>query len=329
MSLLRDALRKPAHFVLYNFIVEALVVSVVATVYVVLRAADRVFRTRLKMVLIDAIHDLSRDSLSPIRKAQIGYLFKRKYGLKKIRIRLAGGNYWMSIPCVVEGVDRKAKVQRKYMGKIINDRSALKHRYMTILRRLGVLTEGASLEFMDHEDAQDMVEFERNWMILLKNRGISVPEVYGIHRLNHDDYILVMQFIEGTPLSKVALDEAIVDQIFDVLRVMHETGIFHGDVKLDNFLFANGKIYVVDSLKINHNDPLRAHEFDLICAICALAQKLPVRMIIEAAARHHPREELEHAGEMLGLALYKVDLELPEEKVGEIRRALEGMKVKA
>jgi hypothetical protein len=52
-------------------------------------------------------------------------------------------------------------------------------------------------------------------------------------------------------------------------------------------------------------------------------------MIIEAAARHHPREELEHAGEMLGLALYKVDLELPEEKVGEIRRALEELNVRA
>lgn len=301
-------------------------VSIVASIYVILRAVDRVFHTKLKKGLIDAIHDLSRDDLSRIRKTQIRYLFAQKYNLKKTRIRLAGGNYWMSIPCIIEGTDKKTKVNRKYMGKIINDKSALKHRYMTILRRLGVLTEGTMLEFMDHDDAQDMVEFERNWMILLKNRGISVPEVYGIHRLNPDDYILVMQYIDGTPLSKVALDETIVDQIFGILRIMHETGIFHGDVKLDNFLYSGGKIYVVDSLKINHLDPLRAHEFDLVCAICALAQYLPVDMIIRSAARHHPKEELAHAGKMLGLAINKAELDLPEEKVGEIRRTLEGMK---
>ena len=247
--------------------------------------------------------------------------------MKKIRIKLAGGSYWMSIPCIIEGVDKETKRPVKYMGKIINDRSAIKHHYMTILRRLGVLTEGTRLDFMDHIDAEDMVDFERDWMRLLKQKGINVPVVYDVHKLNHDDYILVMEFVEGRPLSKVNIDEAIVDQIFATLKIMHETGVFHGDVKLDNFLYSDGRIYVVDSLKINPDEPMRAHEFDLACAVLALAQRLPVDVVMRYALKYHPEEELVGASKLLGVALNKVDLEVPPEKVDEIRRAFDKLNV--
>lgn len=232
----------------------------------------------------------------------------------------------MSIPCIIEGVERKTKQPGKYLGKIINDRSAIKHRYMTIMRRLGVMAGGTHLDFMDHADAEDMVDFERDRMALLKRKGIDVPEVYGVHRLNHDDYILVMEFIEGLPLSKVEIDEAIADQVFATLKVMHETGVFHGDVKLDNFLYRDGRIYVVDSLKINPAEPQRAHEFDLVCAVLALSQRLPVDMVMEYALKYHPKEEMAGAAELLGVALNKVDLEVPPEKVDEIRRSFDRMK---
>jgi predicted Ser/Thr protein kinase len=329
MSRLQDAIARAVYHVLNNFLVEAPIVAVVGVVYVILRAIDHVFRTHLRMKLVNYLHDISRDTLSPIRKAQIRYLFKRNYNLKKIRIRLAGGSYWMSIPCTIEGIDRKTLLPRKYLGKIINDRSALKHRYMTALRRLGVLAEGAKLDFIDYLDAKDMVDFERDWMVLLKQKGVCVPEVYGVHRLNHDDYILVMEFIEGQPLSKVRIDDAIVNQVFSTLKTMHETGVFHGDLKLDNLICANGQIYVIDCMKINPDDPLRAHEFDLACAILALAQEMPVDTVLKYAEKYHPKEEMIGALELLGVALNKAEFEVPLEKIEEIRRALSALKIKA
>ncbi len=247
----------------------------------------------------------------------------------KIGIRLAGGSFWMSIPCIVEGIDKKTGTPRKYVGKIINDRSALKHRYMTTLRRLDVLAEGTKLDFMDHLDANDMVYFERDWMVQLKQKGISVPEFYGVHRLNYDDYILVMEFIDGQPLSKVSIDEAIVDQIFSTLKIMHEAGVFHGDMKLDNLIYSNGRIYVIDSLKINPDDPLRAQAFDLISIVLALAGRMPLDAVLASAKRYHSKEALEAAAEFLGMAQNKAEIELPPEKIDEIRHSLSLLKTAA
>lgn len=322
-----DAARKTVYRVLNNIIVEGVMVALIAGVYVVVRGIDRLLKTKFKHQLIDWIHDISRDDLNVFRKAQIKYAFRKYYGMKKIKLRLAGGSYWMSIPCIVEGVDKKSKQPRKYMAKIINDRSALMHRYMTVLRNLGVMAERANLAFDGHEGAQDMIEFERNSLMLLKNRKVSVPEVFGTHRLNHDDYILVMQFIEGQPLSKVELTDDVIGQIFSTLKTMEDTGVFHGDIKLDNFLYSSGRLYVVDCLKIDRKELWRANDFDLICAICALAQRVTVERILQQALKYHSIEELHRAGQLLGVALNKVDLEIQEDRVRAIEQALQLEKV--
>ncbi|WP_424357784.1 RIO1 family regulatory kinase/ATPase [Methanocella sp. MCL-LM] len=323
MSAWNDSLRKVAYKVLNVTVVEAVMVAFIAIVYVIVRATDRVLHTSIRRRLIDWIHDISRDDLNVFRKAQIMYVFKRKYGLKKIKIRLAGGSYWMSIPCIVEGVDRKTKQPKKFMAKIINDRSALMHRYMTILRNLGVLAERATLAFDGHEGAQDMIEFERNSLIMLKNRRVNVPEVFGTHKLNHDDYVLVMQFIEGVPLSRVELTDEVIGQVFSTLKTMEDTGVFHGDIKLDNFLYSDGRLYIVDCLKIDRRELWRANDFDLMCAICALAQQVPVDRIFGQATRYHTIEELRRAGSLLGVALNKVDLDISEDTAKELRARLE------
>ncbi|HMK46053.1 MAG TPA: serine/threonine protein kinase, partial [Methanocella sp.] len=184
-------LKHAAYVILHNIMVEAVIVIMIGLVYELTRGLDRVFHTKLKRGLIDRIHRTTMDNLSRLRRTQIRYMFRTTYGLKKIKIRLAGGSYWMSIPCIVEGIDKRTNRPAKFLGKIINDRSALLHRYMTVLRNLGIMAEGASLEFDDYQGAVDMVEFERNALMLLRNRHVSVPEVFGTHRLNHDDYILV------------------------------------------------------------------------------------------------------------------------------------------
>ena len=320
-------LKHAVYGILHNIMVEAVVVALISLVYVLTRGLDRVFHTKLKRGLINQIHRITMDDLSGLRRAQIRYVFRSAYGLKMIKIQLAGGSYWMSIPCIVEGLDKRTNRPVKFLGKIINDRSALMHRYMTVLRNLGVMAEGASLEFDDYNGAIDMVEFERNALMLLRNRHVSVPEVFGTHRLNHDDYILVMQFIEGQPLSKVELTDGVIDQIFSTLRTMHDTGVFHGDVKLDNFIYSNGRLYVVDCLKIDRREPWKAQGFDLICAICALAQRVPVDRIMRQAELYHTPEELHRAGRLLGVALNKVDLDIPPDRIKAIEVALNVEKV--
>ena len=68
----------------------------------------------------------------------------------------------------------------------------------------------------------------------------------------------------------------------------------------------------------------QALEFDLACAICALAQKADVITVIEQARKYYSDKEISGAGSLLDIALAKVDLELPENKIKELKLALSG-----
>ncbi len=311
-------IRSLAHKFFNNILVETAIIITVGATFVVLKAVDTVMHTRSRNAVILLTHSLSKDRLSIIRKAQIRYLFRHEYGLSKVTTRLAGGSYWMSIPCIVEGTDLATGEQKRFMGKIINDRSALKHKYMTRFRNIGVIAEGAEFVFDGHSDALDMVVYERDSLRKLKKQCVAVPDVYGLHKLNFEDYMLVMEYIDGEPLSRITIDDQVIDQVFLTLKVMHDNGVFHGDIKLDNFLFSHGRIVVVDCLKVDKNDLHAAQDFDLICAICALAQKAPIHTILPYVEKYHTPEEMQRSVQLIGIALNKVDLDLSSDIIKEI-----------
>ena len=147
-------LAKVAYKFFNNRIVEAFIVAVIASCFLLTAVIDGIFGTKTEKKLIESLRNVSRDKLNGLRKAQIRYVFRCKYGLSRIRIRLAGGSYWLSIPCIIEG--RKDGADVKYMGKIVNGMSATKHRYMTMLRNLGVISAAADLRFDEYEDAKEM-----------------------------------------------------------------------------------------------------------------------------------------------------------------------------
>ncbi|HMK46611.1 MAG TPA: serine/threonine protein kinase, partial [Methanocella sp.] len=93
------------------------------------------------------------------------------------------------------------------------------------------------------------------------------------------------------------------------------------------FIYSSDRLYVVDCLKIDHREPWKAQAFDLICAICALAQLVPIDRIMRQAEQYHSPEELQQAGRLLGVALNKVDLDIPPERVKAIEEALKMEKI--
>jgi serine/threonine protein kinase len=314
--------KKAVHLVLNNFVVEAALVCLLGALYIFTNLADRLTGTRLRRAYVDWMQAVSRDQLNFLRKAQIRHVFKKKYGLKRIKIKLAGGSYWLSIPCIVRGVDKKTHEEKKYLAKIMNERSALKHKYMTLMRNMGVLAEGVGLKFDEYHCGLEMGEYERHCLERLREISVNAPEVYGLHRLGGDDYMLVMEYIEGEPLSKIDIGGAVLDQLFMILKKMHENGIFHGDVKLDNFMLSGGNIYVFDCLKIDRSAAAEAKAFDLACLLCALAGKAPAGVITAQARRYFSDRELRRAGGMVDMALYKSDLDLSEGRIKALKESL-------
>jgi tRNA A-37 threonylcarbamoyl transferase component Bud32 len=313
---------RAAYVILNNFVVEAILVCLLGALYLGTSAADRFFGTRMRRAFVGWMQAISRDRLNFLRKAQIRHVFKRKYGLKKIKIKLAGGSYWLSIPCIVRGLDKETREEKKYLAKIMNERSVIKHNYMTLMRKLGVLAEGVDLRFDEYRCGLEMGEYEKQCLERLREGGVNAPEVYGLHRLGGDDYMLVMEYITGKPLSKVAIDGPMMDQLFQILRTMRDKGIFHGDVKLDNFMLSGGRVFVFDCLKIDRSEAGVAAAFDLACLLCGLVGKVPARQVINHARRYFSDAELKKAGDMIDMALYKSDLDLGENRIRELKESL-------
>jgi tRNA A-37 threonylcarbamoyl transferase component Bud32 len=314
--------KKAAHAVLNNFVVEAVLVCLLGALYIFTNTADRLLGTRLRRAYVNWMQAVSRDRLNFLRKAQIRHVFKKNYGLKRIKIKLAGGSYWLSIPCVVKGVSKKTHGEKKYLAKVMNERSALKHNYMTLMRNMGVLAEGVDLKFDEYHCGLEMGEYERQCLERLRKSGVHAPEVYGFHRLGGDDYILVMEFIGGKSLSRVDIDGPIIDQLFHILKVMREHGILHGDMKLDNFILSGDKVYVFDCLKIDRSDADSATAFDLACLLCALVEKAPADVVVAHARHYFSDAQLARAGGMVDLALYKSDLDLSEGRIKALKDSL-------
>lgn len=317
-----NIMEKAAHIILNNFIVEAVLVSLLGVLYLGMNAVDRIFGTRLRRAYVYWMQSVSRDRLNFLRKAQIRHVFKKKYGLKKMKIKLAGGSYWLSIPCIVKGVSKNTHKEEKYLAKIMNERSALKHNYMTLMRNMGVLAGSVGLKFDEYHCGLEMGEYEQHCLERLRKSSINAPEVYGLHGLGGDDYMLVMEYIEGVPLSKVDIDGAMLDQLFKMLKTMHENGIFHGDVKLDNFMLSGDNVYVFDCLKIDRSEADVATAFDLACLLCALIEKAPANVIMARARRYFSDAELKRAGGVVDMALYKSDLDLSESRIKALKESL-------
>jgi len=313
-------LERAARALLNNFVVEAVLVLLITLFYIGASGVDHVLGTRLRRTFVGMMHAVSRDRLNFIRKARMRHVFKKEYGMKKLKIKLAGGSYWLSIPCIVRGIDKKTHTEVKYLAKIMNERSAVKHRYMTLMRKMGVIAEGVDLRFDEYHCGREMGEYEKRCLERLRDASVNAPKVYGLHNLGADDYMLVMQFIEGTPLSKVTINDEIMDRLFIILRKMRENGIFHGDVKMDNFMLSGSAVYVFDCLKIDRSGAEEAAAFDLACLLCALADRAPAEAVLARARQYYSASDLERAAGMIDMALYKSDLELSEDRIKKLKQ---------
>ena len=90
---------------------------------------------------------------------------------------------------------------------------------------------------------------------ILKNlRHPAIPIIYDIEE-NEDSVCIIEDYIEGMSLnsfiynnSRISLSTTydIVLQLCDAVEYLHNHNIYHADIKPDNILFNNGKIYLLD-----------------------------------------------------------------------------------
>lgn len=95
------------------------------------------------------------------------------------------------------------------------------------------------------------VFFEKLFLTYLNH-----PQIVKLHKTFQDEknFYLVLQFLEGKNFSSV-LKESVISperiqdyfsQIVAILSYLHSKGVVHRDIKFDNFLEHEGKLFLID-----------------------------------------------------------------------------------
>ena len=102
-------------------------------------------------------------------------------------------------------------------------------------------------------DQRVRATFEREVELLSQVDDANIVRTYGLGRLPNSGYFLVLQWIDGQPLTTVANSARSVDrarwiqQLCDSIKHLHSKGIAHRDLKFDNILVNRaGDLQIVD-----------------------------------------------------------------------------------
>ncbi len=137
-----------------------------------------------------------------------------------------------------------------------------------------ILKAEVAIKFLDPIITRDSKKFHRIKREINISRKITDDRIVKIYTMEkyYDVIFLVMEFIDGTPLSEIIKTkdyewnefEPILIQILNGLKLLHEKDIIHRDVKPGNIMIQkNGNIKIVDfglAKEISDNEKTSATE---------------------------------------------------------------------
>jgi len=93
---------------------------------------------------------------------------------------------------------------------------------------------------LDYMLRRERTRSEAKLMSSARRLGVPTPIIYGA-----DECSLEMEYIDGDVLRE-CINEEIARLAGKVIGHLHEGGIVHGDLTTSNFLFCDGRVYLID-----------------------------------------------------------------------------------
>ncbi|MGB0879643.1 MAG: lipopolysaccharide core heptose(II) kinase RfaY [Polaribacter sp.] len=91
----------------------------------------------------------------------------------------------------------------------------------------------------------------------MKDKNVNLIKVYDFYELDKVQ-IIIFDFFESSNLNEkhlISNPEHIINEINNTINILSQNNISHRDIKLDNFLFKDNKIFIIDfSFAINIKD---------------------------------------------------------------------------
>jgi tRNA A-37 threonylcarbamoyl transferase component Bud32 len=141
------------------------------------------------------------------------------------------------------------------------------------------------------------VEYEDYTLRLLKDYGISTPEPYGVVEITPErEYMIVMEFFEGAvEIGEAEIDDGVIDEGLQLIRLMWESGLAHRDVKPANLMVRDGHLMVIDVFFVQVRPSPWRQAVDLANMMMVLALRTDPDRVYRRALLVFSEDELSEA----------------------------------
>lgn len=152
--------------------------------------------------------------------------------------------------------------------------------------------------YLDPRRGAAHAQRERAGLAAFAGAGIAAPEVLYVGSDREGHPVVVLRRIESaTPFGDALQDPAAFDELMplllDVLAAHHAAGLYQADLHLDNFLFADGRIYSLDGAAVEVG-PAPLGEADSLANLALLFGQLP--MAFDRRSLEHSRRYAQQRG---------------------------------
>ncbi|WP_290817681.1 RIO1 family regulatory kinase/ATPase [Halovivax sp.] len=246
------------------------------------------------------IRQLARGTVAWVRLERVVLTLVRRYDLDVARVEFLDADNWLSTPCVVDD---------EWFVKIVSTQNARVHSLLTAGRNVGAFTSGSGGFFDRFETPLEMVEHEYEATLRMREIGCNAPrpveafEVNGLGVLVLE-YLPAFETLDELPEDRV---RALAPKLYEMLGLLHEHGLAHGDLRAENILLCDGELYFIDATRVQEERRRETRGYDLACAMAVLEPRIGARDAVRAAAERYPTEDLLSAREFLDFVRLRPD----------------------
>jgi hypothetical protein len=269
-----------------------------------------------------AIREFVRGSVSWSQLEAVARELAERHDREAVRVEFVQADNWLSIPCVVD---------EEFFVKVITRQNSFVHSLFTVGRNLGAVTSGRWGFFERVADPLEMAQRELEATRRMQDAGIDAPdpvEAFEVGGLG----VLVLEYLpDFRPLGDLDGDEleAVAEELFERLGRLHDAGLVHGDLRAENVLLCEDRLYFIDATSIDEGAADtegrgygEAEAYDLACALAMLSPRIGARAAVVAALDTYDAEALLGATAFLDFVNLRPDHRFDAAQVkGEIEKA--------
>lgn len=235
-----------------------------------------------------AIRDLLRGTVPEEQLRAVGEETAIRHGESFECVRPLDADNWLSTPAVVN---------EQFFVKLISGQNTLVHGLLTTGRNIGVFASGSEGFFQRFGTPYAMAEHELESTRQMRELGVNVPEP--IEAFEYEGYgVVVLEFLpDFETLGELDPEsvESFAPDLFRSLSRMHDAELVHGDLRAENVLIADEKLFFIDATKVNADGIADARAYDIACALAALEPIIGAGSTVSVATEYYQDDVLASA----------------------------------